>query len=61
MAHALVYEAFQANSSVLCRSNLDLARDFLKAEAFGQHDRAQHKYLNPISAVEAGGEAGLGQ
>lgn len=47
LAQAIGYEAIKMNFQVLYRSIFDLVRDFMKDEAFNQHDRTLRRYLNP--------------
>jgi len=47
LAQALGYEAIKQGKEVLYRSIFDLARDFLKDEAFKQQDKTLRRYLKP--------------
>jgi hypothetical protein len=47
LAQAIGYEAIKMNFQVLYRSIFDLVRDFMKDEAFNQHDKTLRRYLNP--------------
>jgi DNA replication protein DnaC len=47
LAQAIGYEAIKHDFHVLYRSIFDLARDFLKEQAFNQQEKILRKYLKP--------------
>src|SRR5688572_11237923 len=49
LAQAIGYEAIKMNFQVLYRSIFDLVRDFMKDEAFNQHDKTLRRYRAAIT------------